>query len=112
MAEAEQILLQVILVCTAAASWLSIVYKSDHRTSADDFDVLYDKPWVRISPYLIGLAGGVAVWAIKTKCVQLVTLNKFRMLWTLTYKVCRRNNVQMYNNNNAVNQIMSQLIND
>ena len=95
MAEAEQILLQVILMCTAAASWLSIVYKSDHRTSPSDFDVLYDKPWVRISPYLIGLAGGVAVWAIKTKCVQLTTLNKSRNDIE-TYKVCIRINVQMY----------------
>ena len=60
-------MLQVILLCTAAASWISIVYKIDHRTSSSDFDVLYDKPWVRISPYLVGLAGGVAAWALKTR---------------------------------------------
>ena len=65
--EVYHVLLQVILLCTAAASWISIVYKSDHRTSTSDFDVLYDKPWIRISPYLIGLAGGVAIWALKTR---------------------------------------------
>ena len=60
-------MLQVILLSTAAASWLSIVYQIDHRSSKSDFDVLYDKPWVRISPYLVGLAGGAAVWALKTR---------------------------------------------
>ena len=55
-------MLQVILLSTAAASWLSIVYQIDHRSSKSDFDVLYDKPWVRISPYLVGLAGGWVEW--------------------------------------------------
>ena len=60
-------MLQVLLLCTAAASWISIVYKIDHRTSQSDFDVLYSKPWIRISPYLVGLAGGVAAWALRTR---------------------------------------------
>ena len=63
----NHILFQVILLSTAAASWVSIVYKSDHRTSTNYFDVLYDKTWIRISPYLIGLAAGVCVWAMKTR---------------------------------------------
>lgn len=59
--------IQVLLLSTAAASWMSIVYKIDHRSSSSDFDVLYDKPWIRISPYLVGLAGGVAAWALRTR---------------------------------------------
>ena len=52
----------VILVSTAIASWISIVWMIDHRPpGATDFDVLYDKPWIRISPYLIGLATGVLI---------------------------------------------------
>ena len=54
------LVLQVILLSTAAASWISIVYQIDHRSSTSDFDVLYDKPWVRISPYLVGLAGDIS----------------------------------------------------
>ena len=61
-------LFQVVLLCSAVGSWISIVYKIDHRAvGSTDFDVLYDKPWIRISPYLIGLGAGCLVYELKTK---------------------------------------------
>ena len=49
---------QVVLFCTAVASWITTIYMIDHKAhgtlNMGNFDVLYDKPWIRISPYLVG----------------------------------------------------------
>ena len=79
-------------MCTAVGSWITTVYKIDHRgagsSDPDDvlheaknasvFDVLYDKPWIRISPYLIGLASGCLIYQLKTKYSK---MNKSVRLW-------------------------------
>ena len=71
--------MKVLLVCTAIASWISIVFMIDHRPpGATDFDMLYDKPWIRISPYLIGLASGVLI----------VKLDKVPLVKTLRNCIC------------------------
>ena len=71
--------MKVLLVCTAIASWISIVFMIDHRPpGATDFDMLYDKPWIRISPYLIGLAAGVLI----------VKLDKVPLVKTLRNCIC------------------------
>ena len=50
------------------SSWISTVYTIDHREEgSSDFDALYDKPWTRISPYLIGLICGVFIFNLQTK---------------------------------------------
>ena len=50
--------MQVVLFCTAVASWITTIYMIDHKAhgtlNMGNFDVLYDKPWIRISPYLVG----------------------------------------------------------
>lgn len=57
----------VLLVSTIIASWISIVWMIDHHPiGTTDFDVLYDKPWTRIPPYLIGLATGVLIVKLDT----------------------------------------------
>ena len=71
----------VVLVSTAIASWISIVWMIDHRPlEATDFDVLYDKPWIRISPYLIGLATGVMIVKLDTIPVENTLRNR---VWAL-----------------------------
>ena len=63
---------QVVLFCTAVASWITTIYMIDHKAhgtlNMGNFDVLYDKPWIRISPYLVG----------KT-CLS--TLSRYMILW-------------------------------
>ena len=51
----------VILASTAVASWIATVVMIDNKAvdqngldMSRNFDVLYDKPWTRISPYLVG----------------------------------------------------------
>ena len=48
----------MVLFCTAVASWITTIYMIDHKAhgtlNMGNFDVLYDKPWIRISPYLVG----------------------------------------------------------
>ena len=73
--------LQVILICASIGSWISTVYMIDHgATGVTDFDILYDKPWIRISPYLIGLGSGVLVYEFKTKYSA---LKKSFRLWVI-----------------------------
>ena len=72
---------QVILICASIGSWISTVYMIDHgATGVTDFDILYDKPWIRISPYLIGLGSGVLVYEFKSKYS---TIKKSFRLWLI-----------------------------
>lgn len=55
------------------SSWCTtayIAYSNQHMPSEDDplalFDKIYDKPWTRLGPYLVGMAVG---WILfKTDC--------------------------------------------
>ena len=55
------------------SSWATTGYialSNDHMPTTDDplalFDKIYDKPWTRLGPYLIGMAAG---WLLfKTNC--------------------------------------------
>jgi len=54
-------------------SWITtavIAFTNNHRPNTDDplalFDKIYDKPWTRLGPYLIGMAVG---WILfRTNC--------------------------------------------
>ncbi|KAK4883484.1 hypothetical protein RN001_006803 [Aquatica leii] len=62
-----------LLVMFVVSSWMTtayIAYSNRHMPGSDDplalFDKIYDKPWTRLSPYLIGMCVG---WFLfKTKC--------------------------------------------
>lgn len=55
------------------SSWITtgyIAFANSHIPSSDDpmalFDKIYDKPWTRLGPYLIGMSAG---WLLfKTDC--------------------------------------------
>ncbi|XP_059622224.1 nose resistant to fluoxetine protein 6 [Phlebotomus argentipes] len=51
----------VIMVCSWAITGL-IAYNNNHIPNTDDplalFDMIYDKPWTRIGPYMIGMSVG------------------------------------------------------
>ncbi|XP_050296587.1 nose resistant to fluoxetine protein 6 isoform X2 [Anthonomus grandis grandis] len=54
-----------LLVIFSASSWLTtgyIAYSNSHVPGSDDplalFDKIYDKPWTRLGPYLIGMCVG------------------------------------------------------
>ncbi|XP_063245161.1 O-acyltransferase like protein [Bacillus rossius redtenbacheri] len=67
------------LVTFLLSSWCTtglIAYSNKHIPSTDDplalFDIIYDKPWTRLGPYLIGMATG---WLLfKTNCT--IRMNK------------------------------------
>lgn len=55
------------------SSWLTtayVAYSNNHIPDPDDpmalFDKIYDKPWTRLGPYLIGM--GVGWLLFKTNC--------------------------------------------
>ncbi|KAF5270287.1 hypothetical protein FQA39_LY08398 [Lamprigera yunnana] len=62
-----------LLLIFVVSSWSTtgyIAYSNSHMPGADDplalFDKIYDKPWTRLGPYLIGMCVG---WFLfKTKC--------------------------------------------
>ena len=77
---------------SAAASWISTVYLIDHGApegvpaaeglQTQDFDVLYDKPWNRLSPYLIGkqfhsTMCSVTVFDGKTYLIHFISCYRF-----------------------------------
>ena len=54
-----------LLTVLAASSWITtgyIAYSNNHMPGADDplalFDKIYDKPWTRLGPYLVGMCVG------------------------------------------------------
>ncbi|XP_047103492.1 O-acyltransferase like protein-like [Schistocerca piceifrons] len=71
------------------SSWCTtafIAYTNKHMPSEDDplalFDKIYDKPWTRLGPYIIGMCVGWLLY--KTDCK--ITMNKFAVIcgWLLS----------------------------
>lgn len=64
------------------SSWCTtayIAYSNEHMPAEDDplalFDKIYDKPWTRLGPYLVGMAVG---WILfKTDCK--IRMSKVRL---------------------------------
>ncbi|XP_055606762.1 nose resistant to fluoxetine protein 6 isoform X2 [Uranotaenia lowii] len=62
-----------VMTCFMVSSWATtgyIAFSNNHMPNADDpfalFDKIYDKPWTRLGPYLIGMSLG---WILfKTNC--------------------------------------------
>ena len=62
------------LITLLVSSWLTTGYIAlinNHMPSIDDplalFDKIYDKPWTRLGPYLIGMAVGYFLFKIDCK---------------------------------------------
>lgn len=70
------------------SSWITtaiIAYTNNHRPNTDDplalFDKIYDKPWTRFGPYLIGMAVG---WILfKTNCKIRLPRGTVIAAWTV-----------------------------
>lgn len=62
-----------MLVTFMVTSWITtgfVAYQNNHMPNTDDplalFDKIYDKPWTRLGPYLVGMSVG---WFLfKTNC--------------------------------------------
>lgn len=71
------------------SSWVTtafIAYESSHVPNSNDplsqFDKIYDKPWTRLGPYLIGMSVG---WLLfKTNCK--IQMSKVRLFCTIPWK--------------------------
>ncbi|KAL5275543.1 hypothetical protein ACFFRR_001424 [Megaselia abdita] len=69
------------------SSWITtavIAFSNNHRPNTDDplalFDKIYDKPWTRIGPYLIGMAVG---WILfRTNCKIRLPKTTVAFAWT------------------------------
>ncbi|TMW47985.1 hypothetical protein DOY81_006939 [Sarcophaga bullata] len=69
-------------------SWITtavIAFTNNHRPDSDDplalFDKIYDKPWTRLGPYLIGMAVG---WVLfRTSCKIRLSKPTVIIAWTL-----------------------------
>lgn len=62
-----------MLIVLMVSSWIVtgfIAYENKHVPNTDDplalFDKIYDKPWTRIGPYMIGMC--VGWYLFKTNC--------------------------------------------
>lgn len=76
-----------LLIVFMASSWITtgyIAYSNSHMPGSDDplalFDKIYDKPWTRLGPYLIGMCTG---WFLfKKDCI--LNMNKLTLTvgWT------------------------------
>lgn len=74
------------------SAWLTtgiIAYTNNHMPNTDDplalFDKIYDKPWTRLGPYLVGMSVG---WILfKTNCK--IKFSKFQLVtgWILSISV-------------------------
>ncbi|XP_025830360.1 O-acyltransferase like protein isoform X2 [Agrilus planipennis] len=78
----------ILLVVFMLSSWTTtgyIAYTNKHIPGTDDplahFDKIYDKPWTRLGPYLVGMCVG---WILfKTDC-------KIRMTKVMSIQFCQR----------------------
>lgn len=69
------------------SSWVTtayVAYTNNHMPNSDDplalFDKIYDKPWTRLGPYLIGMSVG---WILfKTNCKIRMSKVSFLTLYT------------------------------
>ena len=69
-------------------SWITtavIAFTNNHRPDSDDplalFDKIYDKPWTRLGPYLIGMAVG---WVLfRTSCKIRLSKPTVIIAWSL-----------------------------
>lgn len=79
----------VLLCAFTVTSWLTtgiIAYTNNHIPNTDDplalFDMIYDKPWTRIGPYMIGMTVG---WILfKTDCKVKLSKAKVALGWGLS----------------------------
>lgn len=60
----------IVLMVSAWTTTALIAYQNEHIPNADDpfalFDKIYDKPWTRLGPYMVGMCVG---WFLfKTNC--------------------------------------------
>lgn len=60
----------IVLMVSAWTTTAMIAYQNEHIPNADDpfalFDKIYDKPWTRLGPYMVGMCVG---WFLfKTNC--------------------------------------------
>ncbi|XP_055846411.1 nose resistant to fluoxetine protein 6 [Episyrphus balteatus] len=70
------------------SSWITtaiIAFRNNHKPNTDDplalFDKIYDKPWTRLGPYLIGMSVG---WILfKTNCKIHFSKTIVLVAWTL-----------------------------
>lgn len=76
----------VVFMLSAWITTFYVAYSNNHMPNTDDplalFDKIYDKPWTRLGPYLVGMAVG---WILfKTNCK--IKMNKFVVFigWTLS----------------------------
>lgn len=76
-----------ILICFLITSWITtfiIAYEYKYEARIEEpftlFDQLYDKPWMRVGPYLIGIMTGWILFHIncKLKLPKVIVL----MCWT------------------------------
>lgn len=71
------------------SAWLTtgiIAYSNNHMPNTDDplalFDKIYDKPWTRLGPYLVGMCVG---WILfKTNCKIRFSKTQLCVGWTLS----------------------------
>lgn len=66
----------VTLLVSSWATTAYIAYTNNHMPSSDDplalFDKIYDKPWTRLGPYLVGMSIGYLLF--RTNCK--ITMSK------------------------------------
>lgn len=67
-----------------ASSWVttaSIAFTHNHMPNTDDplalFDKIYDKPWTRIGPYLVGMSVGWILFKWNCKIKMNKVINSF-----------------------------------
>lgn len=73
-----------MLIAFVVSSWATtglIAFQNNHIPNTDDplalFDKIYDKPWTRLGPYMVGMCVG---WFLYEKNLQEQKTNiKFRM---------------------------------
>ncbi|KAK9884731.1 hypothetical protein WA026_007576 [Henosepilachna vigintioctopunctata] len=78
-----------VLLTLLTSSWLTtsyIAFSNSHKPGSDDplalFDKIYDKPWTRLGPYLIGMCAG---WILfKKNCQIYMSRLTFLAGWALS----------------------------
>lgn len=81
-----------ILVSFLISSWVTtgvIAYNNNHIPNTDDplalFDMIYDKPWTRIGPYMIGMSVG---WILfKTDCKVKLSKTMVALGWSMSMSI-------------------------
>ena len=68
-----------------ASIYANIAYKYHSNTTLSTFDLVYEKPWARIQPYIVGLALGYVLYrGVFPRFSRIINISLYTVMWAVS----------------------------